>query len=435
MSNIVTSSSTAISSRDIHNGKFLLKVAIDSLNRSIETMQSPVYTVSSTSRNFLNADQTNAIENAFLARKIELRAHIEEVKRQFFDVFDINGLKRLQRKQQSTRDHYLRTEQVFDHYIDLLHTRSEENEMGMILKGCDKIASASLDQGLKKLDLEVPTIVCYLDRGEGASILKSGIMLWDKGTNPAAIIKVVRTAIPLPRLTSILHECGHQAAHMTNWNREISEVLCSAVREAGGSLSLADLWASWASEIAGDFWALHQSNFASVIGLSEVVTGSSNRVFKIIPGDPHPMPYLRVMTGLVFCKLFFGSGPWNDFQRIWEILYPINASRAESYSIAKESLPLLESICKAISTTKMQCFLGNSLNQILPVDIASPKRIRSFLNHDLSNFSMKSNLTDDPLVTITSFRMIQMFGGQTHEWIAENMKNWLIKLGNVGGPM
>jgi hypothetical protein len=263
--------------------------------------------------------------------------------------------------------------------------------------------------------------------------MKAGIYLWDGQTNPAAIIKVVRSAIPLPRLTSILHECGHQAAHMTNWNRELADLLYTTILAEGGSKHLAILWSSWASEIAADFWALHQSNFASVLGLSEVVTGSSDRVFRVILGDPHPIPYLRVMTGLAACKMAFGNGPWDDFGKVWQLLYPVDATRAEPATIVEESLPLLTSICKAISKTKMNAFLGNSLEQILPWEISSPNRIRKFLNHDLSDFSVsKDDLMDWPIPVLASFRMIQMFGGRSHEWIIEQMRNWLTSLG-LGG--
>ena len=322
----------------------------------------------------------------------------------------------------------MRVEQVFDYYVDLLHTRSERG-VGPLLKGCDKICYSSLNQGLKRLGLVAPTIVCYLDRGEGASILKSGIYLWDGQSNPAAIIKVVRSAVPLPRLTSILHECGHQASHMTNWNKELAQILYASVFETGGSRYLADLWSSWTSEIAADFWALHQSNFASVMGLYEVVTGSSDRVFRIIQGDPHPMAFLRVMMGLTFCKMAFGSGPWDDFMRVWQALYPIDATSAEPATIARESLPILPAICKAISNTKMKAFLGSSLNQILPWDAASPTRIKEFLNHDLSNFCVsEGSIIGQPILTLTSFRMIQMFGGRSHEWIIEQMRRWLTSL-------
>ena len=165
----------------------------------------------------------------------------------------------------------MRVEQVFDYYVDLLHTRSERG-VGPLLKGCDKICYSSLNQGLKRLGL-VHLLSFVISIGRRRIHTKVGIYLWDGQSNPAAIIKVVRSAVPLPRLTSILHECGHQAAHMTNWNKELAQILYASVFETGGSRYLADLWSSWTSEIAADFWALHQSNFASVMGLYEVVTG------------------------------------------------------------------------------------------------------------------------------------------------------------------
>src|SRR5919106_670650 len=102
MCNLLRVSDVTVS-RDIHNGKFILKNAIDSLNASIESMESPTYTVPEISRRFLIKRQISAIGNAFLSRKTTLKRHIEEVKRQFSSISEIGGLRRLQRKQQSAR--------------------------------------------------------------------------------------------------------------------------------------------------------------------------------------------------------------------------------------------------------------------------------------------------------------------------------------------
>ncbi len=261
------------------------------------------------------------------------------------------------------------------------------------------------------------------------SILKSGIYLWDGQTNPAAIIKVVRSSVPLPRISSILHECGHQAAHITGWNQEIAKLLQNTVLKAGGSSDLAQLWASWGSEVAADFWALHQSNFASVVGLSEVVAGRPDRVFIVIPGDPHPMGYLRVLMGTTACRLAFGAGPWDEFASAWQRLYPLSSAGFDSARVVRESTPLLEKICNAISKTKMKSFRGNSLEQILPVAVASPEQVRSMLNKELSDFSVDGEtLARRPILALSCFRVIHMFGGRTIEWISEKMRNWLSSL-------
>jgi hypothetical protein len=81
---------------------------------------------------------------------------------------------------------------------------------------------------------------------------------------------------------------------------------------------------------------------------------------------------------------------------------------------------------------KIDSFLGNSLNQILLADYSGPKRIKVFLNRGLSNFSMDSDIVNNPILALTSFHMIQMFGGRSHEWIVQEMRNWLTKHGSEG---
>jgi hypothetical protein len=419
-------------SLEADNAIFLLRSAMNSLKLAIESLGSPVMAISETSRQNLTPQQIMAIEKSFLIRATALEALLEHSRRSFSISNNLENLRLVQLNLGQVRDRYFRSEQVFDYYVDLLQTRSEHG-VGPILKGCDQIAYSSLKQGLEGLGHEVPTVVCYLDRGEGASILKSGIYLWDGRTNPTAIIKVVRSAIPLPKLTSIEHECGHQAAHITDWTHELEILLRDTIISLGGSRELAQLWSLWASEIAADFWALHQSNFASVVGLSEVVSGSSWRVFRISRDDPHPMSYLRVMLGLAACKAGLGSGPWEDFARVWQLLYPLREANSESTRVIMESMPLLPAICRAVSNTKMQSFSGKSLNEILPWNKTSPSIVRSFLNNDFSNFSVSTDtLVDHPIVALTCFRYIHMFGGRSQQWIVENMRNWLTWL-SLGG--
>jgi hypothetical protein len=419
-------------SLEVENVIFLLRSALNSIKLAIESLGSPVMAVSEMARQNLTSQQSMAIEKSFLRRATALEAQLAFTRNRFSLANSLESLRLVERDIGYVRDNYFKSEQVFDYYVDLLHTRSE-NGVGPLLRGCDQIAIESLKRGLGPLGLDIPTVVCYLDRGEGASILRSGIYLWDGETNPAAIIKVVRSALPLPKLTAVLHEIGHQAAHITDWNKELETLLYEAIISLGGSRGLARLWASWVPEITADFWALHQSNFASVVGLSEVVAGSTKRVFRINLGDPHPMAYLRVMLGLTACKVGLGNGPWEDFARAWQLRYQIQDANTESIRIILETMPLLPEISRTISNTKMNAFSGKSLNEILPWALASPLVVKSFLNNDHSNFSVSTNrLVEQPLVVLTCFRYIQMFGGRSHEWIVENMRNWLTSLALVG---
>jgi hypothetical protein len=421
-----------VTEKDFNNCLFLQRLPLNSLTVAVDSLVNPIANVSEASRRHLSTKQRLAIERSFQSRTAGLKAHLAELKKEFTNIRNMEGLLLFRSNLQSVRDHYFSTEQVFEYYVDLLHTRSER-DMGMLLRGCDQIAYASLQQVLHQLGHEVPTVICYQDRGEGASILKAGIYLWDSNTNPAAVIKVVRSAIPLPRLTSILHECGHQVAHITNWNQELGELLYNSILAAGGPKYLAHLWESWASEIAADFYSLHQSNIASILGLYEVVAGSALRIARIIPGDPHPAGIIRLMLGISACKIAYGRGPWDDLDKILSILYPISAGGAEASKVITDSIPLLPVICNAISRTKMKAFSGKSLDMLVPWDFSSPTRLRKFLGKDFSNFSVDAKmLVNHPIVALLGFRLIQLFGGRSHYWIIEQMRKWLVSLALEG---
>ena len=193
------------------------------------------------------------------------------------------------------------------------------------------------------------------------------------------------------------------------------------------------MWALCSSEIAADFYCLSQCNFASVVGLSEVLLAAANRIYDYYERDPHPISWGRVMLGLIACETVLGKGPWIDYQKAWEILFPLRRAHSKSANILSESLPLLKPLCKAIVNTKMSCFAGNSLQDLIPWDRTSPKIIKSFLNDDLSDFSVSDELyIKKPIIALNCFRYIQMFGGRPQEWIEDKMRNWLICLGSGG---
>jgi hypothetical protein len=413
---------------DLENALFILGSSLKNLQIVIESFGSPVLVVSKDIYNSLSEQQISAIQTSFFNRSIKLKQHFQQVNDRLSKVSSLGELTQLQQDIQHLADHYSLSEKVFDYYIDLLHTRSEKG-MGNILNGCDEIALASLRQGLDKLNYNTPPVVCHLDAGQGAAILAAGIYLWDYQTNPAALIKVVRSAIPFPRLTSILHECGHQAAKITGWNEEIEVLIFRTLVSAGYSRKLAQMWRSWAYEIAADFWSLSQSNFASLIGLSEVLLSSSNMIFRVFELDPHPMGYLRVMLAIMACRTELGNGPWDDYREVWESLFPISMASLNSSKIIMESLPLLPLLSNAIVNTKMDCFSGKSLKDILPWEQSAPRAIKKFLNNDMSDFVISRDmLVKHPIIALNCFRYIQMFGGRPQKWIADGMHNWLISL-------
>jgi len=99
----------------------------------------------------------------------------------------------------------------------------------------------------------------YLDKGLGAAILRADVRLWDRtSVSPVAAIKLTRHNLWCP--TALLHETGHQFAHLTGWTGELADCLAQSL--APRSAELASAWRGWASEVAADVHAFVQAGWA-----------------------------------------------------------------------------------------------------------------------------------------------------------------------------
>src|SRR5206468_11458382 len=92
-----------------------------------------------------------------------------------------------------------------------------------LLRACDILCMKSMQELLQPLNKEVPAVLTYIDKGVGASILKAGLRLWDGNISPLAAIKI--TQHNLFRPTAIIHETGHQVAHILDWNEQLAVAL------------------------------------------------------------------------------------------------------------------------------------------------------------------------------------------------------------------
>lgn len=221
---------------------------------------------------------------------------------------------------QDLRRAYVRVETMVDFFADALATRATPY-LGALLRACDHIATRGMAEILTPLGRQVPAALSYIDRGLGASILKAGLRLWDGvSENPVAAIKVTRHH--LLRCTSVLHEAGHQVAHMLSWN---AELVAAFRRTLGpGAPELAELYSGWASEISADVFAFVHTGYASIAALHDVVDGDDAAVFSILPGDPHPASDARLMLGVALCRDAYGDGPWDVLGATWRSRHPLS---------------------------------------------------------------------------------------------------------------
>jgi len=278
-----------------------------------------------------------------------------------------------ERQLQAFRRQYLRTETTLDFFADALNTRTNAHT-GALLRACDSLAQRSMAQLLDQLGLATPVSMCYLEKGLGAAILKADLRLWDGGKAcPVAVIKI--THHNLLRPTALIHEAGHQVAHIAGWNDELRARLGEALQQHGASRELAAVWAGWASEIAADAFAFVHTGFASVAALHDVLAGPSGSAFRYLPGDPHPISHLRVLLGVACCRAFYGDGPWDALAQSWQLLHRPERAAPNVRRIVQESLPLLDTVVQLTLATPMRAFRGQSLRALVAPERVSPKAL------------------------------------------------------------
>ncbi|HKA50338.1 MAG TPA: hypothetical protein VKK19_12180 [Candidatus Dormibacteraeota bacterium] len=264
------------------------------------------------------------------------------------------------------RSSYIQVEAIVDFYGDAINTRTNPT-LGAVLGGLDTIAVDSMEVLLRPLGIEVPPALVWMDKGTGAAILRAGVRLWGPGgPSPVAAIKLTRHNLGHP--TALLHETGHQVAHLTGWTDELGDALLEELSPQ--SPEVAELWRSWRSEIAADIHAFVLAGWAPVPALANVVDGTTPAVHRIRAGDPHPPGWLRVMLNVALCRRWFGAGPWDALAAAWQQRHDPGRHSFAGARVAAASLPLLPRVVAVCTDWPFAAFKGRPIHAL-----ADPRRV------------------------------------------------------------
>lgn len=218
----------------------------------------------------------------------------------------------------------LRFNVVLSHFdmFSEVQTQRSEHETGVFLAGLDAVAADALD--LPGRPYDPPPVICYLQRGQGASIRRARTRLPGGGENPVAIIKVPRERMVGSGVaSSLVHEVGHQGAALLGLVESLTPVL-RAVAAAGGPGATAwRLWERWCSEIVADFWSVARVGVASTLGLMGVVALPRAFVFRRALDEPHPIPWIRVKLSCAMGQALYPHPQWARLAARWERFYPV----------------------------------------------------------------------------------------------------------------
>lgn len=301
--------------------------------------------------------------NSLLANAKNLDAQLQSAQ-------DNQSLRRVRFGVMALREQYLKAEQTIHFYTVAINSRTTPN-ISALLRACDIICVKSMEELLIPLGKKVPYVLTYVDKGIGASILKAGLRLWDGNVSPIAAIKV--TQHNLFRPTAIIHETGHQVAHILNWNEELTKELYTNLNNHPKVVSTA--FSNWASEIAADAFAFVHTGFGAVAALHDVVSGTPESVIAYHISDPHPISYVRVLLGLEMCRQFYGQGAWDNLEMCFKDDYNINTINYPSIELIKMCVKALPDAVRIILKSPYQAFGRKPLSQLIPPERVSPKEL------------------------------------------------------------
>ena len=208
----------------------------------------------------------------------------------------------------------------FDLFSEVMTQRSE-HETGVFLAGLDMVAKDALD--VPGMPYEMPPLVCYLQRGQGAAIRRARTRLPGGGENPVAIIKVPRERMVGSGIaSSLVHEVGHQGAALLQLVESIRPMLQQRAAADPERADLWRIWERWCSEIVADLWSVARVGVAAPLGLMGVVALPRAFVFRREMDEPHPVPWLRVLLSCATGRALYPHPQWDRVVATWEAFYP-----------------------------------------------------------------------------------------------------------------
>jgi hypothetical protein len=311
---------------------------------------------------------------------------------------------------------------VFDTFADILTQRSSP-ELGPLLAGCDVLAWDAMKRGHAALALIEPPLV-YCERGFGAAIIREQVPFPDRTPNPLPMIQ-----IPYSRLrdklllTSVLHESGHQALVLLGLVDALPRAFRAALDRAGAPAMLSDLFALWSSEIGPDFWSFCMSGPAAAAGLRDLLSLPPAHVLRVSWTDPHPPPYLRVLLGFAMCRQRWGEGTWDDWEREWLALYPLDGVAPAAREALASGKAQLQLLARTLLTARFAALGNRPIASLFDLDLLDPARTRMRARTGRPTIGLS------PGAQLATFRAMQDDGILDGDALDALMTRWLVELG------
>ena len=322
----------------------------------------------------------------------------------------------------------LRADALFrtiDLYHDAIAARADA-EVGLLLAGMDYLLAAGLQRPVP--GYSAPVAVSYLDSGgRGGAITRARTRLPGGVVLPLALVRVSPESLPT-RLTSSLHECGHQLAVDLQVLDEARDVVIQQSFAVLQDREAAVLWGSWTSELMPDvFAAVLGAGAPAVDGLQRVLSLPPAFLYAMSQGDPHPPGAVRVPFALAFARLVHADPLLDVLQQRFGTLYGTpHVPRDTRAHIAKLS-SAAGRVAKALATHRFRGLGGETVVEACEPSKVRPDSVRRALEHrhSLHPASLAAKPPLFALAMIGFARLLGRLTAATHDSVS---RAWLAQL-------
>lgn len=263
----------------------------------------------------------------------------------------------------------------FDTFADVFTQRSETN-YGVWIAGLDVAATDALR--IEAKGMEMPPVVCYLDRGHGAAIRRARTRLATGRANPVAIVRVPRERMVGSGIAaSLFHEVGHQGAALLDLVSSLRRVLRARQIVAGPQQLPWVLYERWISEIVADFWSVARLGIGATLGLMGVVSLPRAFVFRAHLDDPHPVPWFRLMLSCAMGRELYPDAQWEQLARAWVEFFPLQDLAPQERDFFRRLLATIPEFSRMLAEHQAPSLGGRTLREALETRGREPDRLRS----------------------------------------------------------
>lgn len=310
---------------------------------------------------------------------------------------------------------------TLDMFQDALFTRSDAH-VGLMLAGTDVIINAALHRTVK--GYMPPYGMSYMDSAtRGGAITRARTHLPGGVNLHVALIRVTPETLPT-RLTSALHEVGHQLSVDLEMLEEAGGVITRVAAEVTNSDECGRLFAEWTSELLADCWGYCLSGGAAGIdGLQRVLSLPAPLLQMVRSGDPHPPGNVRVIFGLMFSNVVYPDPILRRLAQRFYQVYPNNHASSLSTKFPQANMAA-EKIAMELAEHRFTGLGGSKIKDVCDPSNVCPSELRKHLDHGSGLTPHKLGMLP-PLTALALLgygRVCGIVSQQQHQTIAQR---WL----------